>query len=79
MTDVKLGREIRSDFGWLWTRTKRLANLLLEPNILRGAEEMVEAMDRYADANDIDQTKLTLGDAKFIKGMTYVEYPLRDS
>lgn len=78
MTDVKLGREIRSDWGWLWTRTKRLANLLLEPNILRGAEQMVEAMDRYADANEIAQEKLALGDAKFIKGMTYVEFPLTD-
>lgn len=79
MTDVQVGREIRSDFGWLWARTKRLANLMLLPTVLAGAIELVEAMDRYADLNEIPQDKLTIGDAIFVKGLSYISFPLEHS
>lgn len=61
---------------WMWARTKRLANLLREPNILAGAIQLVEHMDRWCDHNEIPQEQVGLGDAKFIKGLQYVEYPL---
>jgi hypothetical protein len=79
MTDVQVGREIRSEFGWLWARTKRLADMLILPSVLAGAMELVEAMDRYADLNEIPQGSLTIGDAKFMRGLQYVEFPLEHS
>jgi len=76
MSRVTVGREVRHEFGWLWARTKRLADLLLLPNVLRGAQDIVDGMDRWCDANGIPRDQVRLGDAKFIKGVTYVEYPL---
>lgn len=61
---------------WMWARTKRLANLLLEPNILAGAVQLVERMDAWCDQNQVPQENVALGDAKFIRGLTYIEYPL---
>lgn len=77
MTNVTVGREVRHEFGWLWARTKRLANLLLHPHILAGAVQMVEGLDRWCDDNNLPHDSVTVGDAKFIKGLQYVEYPLR--
>lgn len=61
---------------WMWRRTKRLADLLLQPHILAGAVQMVEAMDRYCEENDLPESGVVLGDAIFIKGLCYVEFPL---
>lgn len=61
---------------WMYQRTKRLANLLLEPHILAGAVQIVEAMDRYCAENELAESSVTLGDAIFVKGLEYVEYPL---
>lgn len=61
---------------WMWDRTKRLANLLLEPNILRGAVDLVERMDFWCEHNEVPQERVGLGEAKFIRGLTYVEFPL---
>jgi hypothetical protein len=61
---------------WMWARTKRLANLLLEPNILAGAVQLVERMDAWCEHNQVPQQSVQLGDAKFIRGLTYIEYPL---
>lgn len=76
MNAISVGREIRSEWGWLWARTKRLANLMLLPHVLRGAEDMVEGLDRWCDSNQVDRSRVRLGDAKFVKGLQYVEYPL---
>jgi hypothetical protein len=61
---------------WLWNRTKRLADLLTEPRILAGAVQVVEHLDRFCDEHEIPESSVQLGEAKFIRGMTYVEYPL---
>lgn len=73
---IQVGREIRHEFGWLWARTKRLANLLAEPRILLAAVELVEAIDRHCAVHDLDPRRVTLGDAKFIRGLDYLQYPL---
>lgn len=61
---------------WMWNRTRRLALLLFEPNILAGARDLVERMDSWCDHNGVPQESVGLGDAKFIRGLTYIEYPL---
>lgn len=66
-----------AQFGWLWQRTRRLAELLREPHILQAAIDLAEGMDRYAAANQIDQRRLVIGDAIFVRGLSYVELPLR--
>lgn len=73
---ISVGREIRSEWGWMWARTKRLADLLREPRILAGAVDTVEALDRWCAMKGEDPARVQLGDAKFIKGLQYVEYPL---
>ena len=61
---------------WMWQRTRRLALLLLHPHILAGALQIAESLDRYCEINDIPQESITLGEAKFIRGLQYIEYPL---
>ena len=61
---------------WLWNRTKRLANLLLEPRILDGAIQLVEHMDRWCEHNGVPEDKVGIGDAIFPKGLCYISYPL---
>lgn len=73
---VQVGREVRHEFGWLWARTKRLADLLRHPHILAGAVDVAQALDRYCEVHQVNQRDVELGDAKFIKGLQYVEYPL---
>jgi hypothetical protein len=67
---------IREPFQWLWNRTWRLAQLLWHDHILDGAQRIVEGLDRYCELNDIDPKRIQLGDAIFVKGLDYVEYPL---
>lgn len=76
MSEVKVGRELRDPMGWMLARTKRLADLLLLPNILRGATDIVEGLDRWCEHNGVDEGSVLLGDAIFVKGLQYVEYPL---
>lgn len=73
---IQVGREIRSEWGWLWTRTKRLANLLAHPHILAAAVELVEAIDRHVEAHELDPKRVQLGDARFVKGLDYLEFEL---
>lgn len=61
---------------WMWERTKRLANLLQEPHILAGAVQIVEGLDRFCEENNLPEHRVILGDAKFIKGLEYIEFPL---
>jgi hypothetical protein len=61
---------------WLWRRTKRLADMLHEPRILDGAVQIVEHLDRWCEHNGVAESSVALGDAKFIKGLTYIEFPL---
>lgn len=61
---------------WMWRRTKRLADMLRELHILAGAVQVVDALDRWCEINEIPENRVALGDAKFIKGLRYVEYPL---
>jgi hypothetical protein len=67
---------IREPFHWLWARTYRLAQLLWHDHILEGVQDVVNGLDRYCELNDIDPKRITLGDAIFVKGLDYVEYPL---
>ncbi len=77
MTRVKTGGDDRfAQWGWFWQRTQRLARLLYEPRILRGAIDLVEGLDRWASENKIDEANVGMGDAKFLRGLSYVEYPL---
>lgn len=75
-TGVSVGREIRHEFGWLWSRTRRLAMLLHHPRILLAAVEIAETLDRYAAIQQVDSATVELGDARFIRGLRYIEYPL---
>lgn len=61
---------------WMWNRTKRLANLLLEPQILAGAVQLVEGLDNWCAHNQVEESSVQLGDAIFVKGLQYIEYPL---
>lgn len=61
---------------WMWQRTKRLALLLLHPNILAGALQITEGLDRWCELNDVAESDVILGDAKFVRGLTYIEFPL---
>lgn len=61
---------------WMWNRTKRLAMLLYHPHILAGAIELSEALDNWCAHNQVPEKSVTLGDAIFVKGLQYVEYPL---
>lgn len=66
-----------STWAWKWQRIKRLADLLaFNPHLLQAADDIVTGLDRYCELNDIDPARIQLGDAKFIKGLDYVEYPL---
>lgn len=65
-----------AQWGWFWQRTLRLARLLYEPRILQGAVDIVEGLDRWAAENQVPEDKIGLGDAKFLRGLTHVEYPL---
>ena len=38
--------------------------------------QIVEAMDRYCAENELEERSVELGDAIFVKGLQYVEYPL---
>lgn len=76
MPDVKVGRELSDPMGWLLARTKRLADLLALPNILRGAVDIVEGLDRWCECHQVEEGSVLLGDAIFVKGLQYVEYPL---
>lgn len=73
---VSVGREIRSDFGWLWARTKRLADLLRYPNVLQGALDLANALDRYCEENGIREGDAGLGDAIFTRDVDVVEFPV---
>lgn len=64
---------------WMWNRTKRLADLLYEPRVLDGATQMANTLDRYCDMNGIDRGSIRLGDAIFVKGLQYIEFPLERS
>lgn len=61
---------------WMWRRTKRMADSLFADPILQGADQVAEALDRYCEINGIERDRINVGDAKFIKGMDYAEYPL---
>lgn len=61
---------------WMWRRTKRLANLLAEPQILAGALQLVQALDNWCAANGVPEKSVQLGDAIFVRGLDYIEYPL---
>ena len=62
---------------WMWQRTKRLADLLLHHrHILAGAVQLVEGLDRWCSENDVEQHAVMMGEAKFMRGLNYVEYPL---
>lgn len=61
---------------WMWQRTKRLALMLLHPNILAGALQIAEGLDRYCELNEIPEQSVTIGEALFVKGLEYIEYPL---
>lgn len=61
---------------WMFNRTRRLANLLAEPRILAGAVQIVEGLDRFCESHDLPENRVVLGDAKFIRGLQYVEFPL---
>jgi hypothetical protein len=66
-------------FEWMWNRTKRLATSLYSPRVLAGAQDVVDSLDRYCELNGIDPARISIGEAKFIKGLQYVEYPLEQS
>lgn len=76
MTRVTGGQDRFNQWGWLWRRTHRLAMLLLEPNILAGALDLVQGLDRWCDSTGTDQARVGVGEAKFIRGLTYIELPL---
>lgn len=77
MTRVKTKGDDRfAQWGWFWQRTVRLAKLLYEPRILQGAIDMVEGLDRWSSENKVAQDNVGLGDAKFLRGLSYIEYPL---
>lgn len=61
---------------WMWRRTKRLADLLDHPHILDGAFQITEHFDRYAAEHKIAEGDIRMGDAIFVKGLRYIEYPL---
>jgi hypothetical protein len=77
MTQIRTGGQDRfAQWGWFWQRTLRLATLLRQPHILQGAVDMVEALDRWAAVHDVEESNVGMGDAKFMRGLRYVEYPL---
>jgi hypothetical protein len=73
---VTEGDQRFAQFGWLWQRTKRLADLLNHPRILAGALDLAEGLDRYCEANEIAKNRVTVGDAVFVRGLDYIELPL---
>lgn len=76
MSRISVGREVRHEFGWLWARTKRLANLLHHPHVFAGALQIVEGLDRWCEFNGVPENRVVLGDAIFVKGLDYIEFPL---
>lgn len=73
--DIHVGNEMRNPLGWMLARTKRLADLLTSPGVLRGAIDLVEALDGWTDHHMVDEDSVE-DDVIFARGLNYIVHRL---
>jgi hypothetical protein len=77
LTDSIQGGSVPGEaMGWMLNRTKRLADLLLLPNVLDAAERLVLKLEEYCRAHCLDERHLTIAPdyPKFMRGLSYVVF-----
>lgn len=72
-SNVRVGNEMRSPMGYILSRTKRLSEMLVLPNILWATQDLVTALDEWCAVNGVDRRNVSTS-AKFMRGMTHVVF-----
>lgn len=57
-SDIRVGRELGRDWGWILARTQRAERLLAQPAVMEMADELARYVDRYCVTEGLDTRDL---------------------